>query len=274
MLKINEENVQFWSKIGERGAFGKVIIDIAESHPEMMVVTADLADATRVKEFSKINPDKFIQVGIAEQNMIGIAAGLALSGKTVFATSFACFSSMRACEQVRTDIAYPRLNVKIIGSHGGYANGTLGTTHYAIEDFGIMRSIPNMVILSPADGAEIVKATQAAAEYNGPVYLRFSGIENHSIIYRRDFDFQIGKSIELIEGSDITIIATGSLVSEALKARNLLENEKIYARVIDMHTIKPIDKEAIKKASKDSRLLFTAEEHNIIGGLGSAVSEK
>ena len=159
MLTVNTTTAKTWSEIGERGTFGKTLIEIANKMPDVVVTTADLADATKVREFSKLFPERFFQVGIAEQNMIGIAAGMALYGKTVFATSFACFSSMRVCEQVRTDVAYPELNVKIIGSHAGYVMGTLGTTHYAIEDIGIMRSIPNMVILSPADGAEVMKAT-------------------------------------------------------------------------------------------------------------------
>jgi len=273
MLEVNETNVKNWSLFGERGTFGKTIVDIAKQKPEVVVVTADLADATKVREFSQTFPDRFFQVGIAEQNMVGIAAGLALYGKTVFATSFACFSSMRVCEQVRTDVAYPELNVKIIGSHAGYVMGTLGTTHYAIEDIGIMRSIPNMVILSPADGAEVVKATWAAAEYQGPVYLRFTGGENHPVVHNNDFDFQIGKAITLKGGHDITIIATGSLVAEALGAADLLEKDGISIRVLDMHTLKPIDAEAIRKAAAETKFIFTAEEQNIIGGVGSAVAE-
>ena len=273
MLAINYENVQLWSQIGERGAFGKTIIELANEDENIVVITADLADATKVREFSKVFPGRFFQVGVAEQNMVGIAAGMALYGKTVFATSFACFSSMRVCEQVRTDVAYPKLNVKIIGSHAGYVMGTLGTTHYAIEDIGIMRSIPNMVILSPADGAEVMKATWAAAEYQGPVYLRFTGGDNHPIVHTEEFDFQIGKAIILKDGSDVTIIGTGSLVAGALGAAELLEKDGISTRVIDMHTIKPIDVDIILKAAGETKVIFTAEEHNVIGGLGSAVAE-
>jgi len=273
MLPINKENTRIWSEIGERGTFGKTIIEIAKEKSDVVVITADLADATKVREFSKLFPERFFQVGVAEQNMLGIAAGMALYGKTVFATSFACFSSMRVCEQMRTDIAYPRLNVKIIGSHGGYVMGTLGTTHYAIEDIGIVRSIPNMVILSPADGAEVMKATRAAAEYEGPIYLRFTGGENHPIVYQEDFRFEIGKSITLRDGKDVTLIGTGSLVAECMGAASFLENEGISARVINMHTLKPLDNEVVQKASEETGLIFTAEEHNVIGGLGSAVAE-
>jgi len=273
MLTVNAANAKSWSEIGERGAFGKSLIDVANEMADVVVVTADLADATKVREFSKLFPERFFQVGIAEQNMVGVAAGLALYGKTVFATSFACFSSMRVCEQVRTDVAYPKLNVKIIGSHAGYAMGTLGTTHYAIEDIAIMRAIPNMVILSPADGAEVMKATFAAAKYPGPVYLRFTGVENNPIVHTNEFDFEIGKAITLKEGQDLTIIGTGSLVFEVQGAANLLEKEGISARVLDMHTLKPLDLEAVRKAASETGMIFTAEEHNIIGGLGSAVAE-
>ncbi len=273
MLTINAVNAKTWSELGERGTFGKTLIEVAREMPEVVVTTADLADATKVREFSKTFPDRFFQIGIAEQNMVGVAAGLALYGKIVFATSFACFSSMRVCEQVRTDVAYPKLNVKIIGSHAGYVMGTLGTTHYAIEDIAIMRAIPNMVILSPADGAEVMKATYAAAKYDGPVYLRFTGGENHPIIHSEEFDFEIGKAITLKEGKDLTIIGTGSLVAEAMDAARLLEKDGISARVLDMHTLKPLDADAVRKAAGETGMIFTAEEHNVIGGLGSAVAE-
>ncbi len=273
MLTVNAANTKIWSELGERGTFGKTLIEVANEMPEVVVVTADLADATKVREFSKTFPERFFQVGIAEQNMVGVAAGLGLYGKTVFATSFACFSSMRVCEQVRTDVAYPKLNVKIIGSHAGYVMGTLGTTHYAIEDIAIMRAIPNMVILSPADGAEVMKATFAAARYKGPIYLRFTGGENHPIVHADEFDFEIGKAIPLKEGNDLTLIGTGSLVAETLGAATLLEKDGISARVLDMHTIKPLDVEAVRKAARETGMIFTAEEHNVIGGLGSAVAE-
>ena len=273
MLAVNQSNAQQWSELGQRGVFGKTIIELAKQNSDVVAVTADLADATKVREFSQVFPERFFQVGVAEQNMVGVAAGLALYGKIVFATSFACFSSMRVCDQVRTDIAYPKLNVKIIGSHAGYVMGTLGTTHYAIEDIGIMRSIPNMVILSPADGAEVMKATLAAAEIDGPVYLRFTGGEHHPIVHTSEFEFSVGKAITLKEGKDVTLIGTGSLVAECLGAAQLLEKDGISARVIDMHTLKPIDAEVIGRAGRETSMIFTAEEHNIIGGLGSAVAE-
>lgn len=273
MINLDNENINTWSKIGERGAFGKAIVDLARENEDIVVVTADLTDATKVREFSKLYPDRYFNVGIAEQNMIGISAGLALYGKTVFATSFGCFSSMRVCEQIRTDVAYPKLNVKVIGSHSGYAHGTLGTTHYSIEDVGIMRTIPNMVVISPADGMEVVKATCAAAAYKGPVYLRFTGVDNLPIVYHEDYEFKIGQAVELKKGEDITLIGAGSLVSACLNAAELLNEVGISARVINMHTIKPIDKEIILKASDETGMIFTAEEHNIIGGLGSAVAE-
>lgn len=273
MITITEENVKTWSELGSRGAFGKVINDIGANDPDVVVLTADLADATKVREFSKLYPERFFQVGIAEQNMIGIASGFALAGKTPFATTFACFASMRVCEQVRTDVCYPQLNVKIVGADGGLVMGTLGTTHYGLEDIGVLRSIPNLVIISPADGAEIVKATWAAARYKGPVYLRLTGGKDLPVIYNQDFDFEIGKAIQLCDGKDVTIIANGAMLYTALQAASLLENKGIHARVLDMHTVKPLDVEAVRKAAQDTRLIVTVEEHSIIGGLGSAVAE-
>ncbi len=273
MLEINEKTINTLSEIGSRGAFGKAMLYLGETMDDLVVVTADLSDATRVTEFRKRYPHKFYNVGIAEQNMVGIASGLALAGKTVFATTFAAFASMRCCEQLRTDMCYQKANVKLVGADGGVVMGTLGNTHYAIEDISIVRGMPNIVILSPADGLEIVKATIAAAYYKGPVYLRLTGGRNNPIVYREDYKFEIGKAITLKEGKDVTIFATGSLVAVALQAADLLNSKGISARVVDIHTIKPLDDEVIKKAIRETGLIVTVEEHNILGGLGAAVAE-
>ena len=273
MLEINEANVKAWSELGAGGSFGQAMMDVAESFPQALVICADLTDATRVREFSKRFPERFVQVGIAEQNAIGIAAGLALAGKMPFVTTFACFASMRCCEQVRTDLAYPNLNVKLVGSYAGVAFGTLGTTHYALEDVGILRSIANMVVLCPADGLETVKATWAAAQYPGPVYLRLTGGRNLPIVFPQDYSFVIGKAITLREGADASILATGSMVSRALSAADALTGEGIAVRVLDVHTLKPMDAEAVRRAALETGLLVTVEEHSIMGGLGSAVAE-
>ncbi len=273
MLEINEASIAAWAELGIGGTFGKAVMDVAENVPQALVIACDLTDATRVREFSKRFPERFIQIGIAEQNAIGVAAGLALAGKMPFVTTFACFASMRCCEQVRTDLAYPNLNVKLVGAFAGVSFGTLGTTHYALEDVGILRSIANMTILCPADGLETVKATWAAAQHPGPVYLRVTGGRNLPILYDRDYPFTIGQAITLHEGNDATILATGSMVARGLAAADALGREGLAVRVLDMHTLKPIDAQAIRRAAQETALLVTVEEHNIVGGLGSAVSE-
>lgn len=272
-MKINEADIKKWSEIGSRGAFGKAMLELGETMDDLVVLTADLSDATRVTEFRKRFPHKFYNVGIAEQNLVGVATGLAMAGKTVFATTFAAFAAMRSCEQVRTDMGYMKSNVKIVGADAGVVMGTLGNTHYAIEDIAIMRAMPYMVILSPADGAEIVKATLAAAEYKGPVYIRLTGARNNPIVYKEDYRYEIGKAVTLTEGRDVTIIATGTMVAMSIKAAKNLKTRGVSARVVDMHTIKPLDTEVIIKAAAETGIIITAEEHSILGGLGGAVAE-
>ncbi len=273
MLQINDANIKYWSEIGPRGAFGQAMMDIGENTDDVVVLTADLSDATRITTFKQKYPHKFFNVGIAEQNLIGIAAGMALAGKTVIATTFAAFAAMRCCEQVRTDVGYQKANVKILGADGGVVMGTLGNTHYAVEDISIMRGCPNITILSPADGLEIIKATWASVKFKGPVYLRLTGGRNNPIAYRKDYDFEIGKAVTMTEGKDVAIIATGTLVAISMEAAELLKKKGIAARVINMHTIKPIDEDAIKRAVKETKLIVSAEEHSILGGLGAAVAE-
>ena len=259
-------------KLATRESFGKAIAELADQYPDVVVLDADLAAATKTGIFKKAHPERFIDCGIAECNMIGIAAGLAACGKIPFAASFAMFSAGRAFEQVRNSVGYPHLNVKIVGSHAGISVGEDGATHQCCEDIGLMRTIPGMVILNPADHYEMLAAVKAAIEYQGPVYLRLGRLAVESVNNNDDYKFEIGKGITLRDGIDITVIATGLLVGEAVKAADALKAEGISVRVIDMHTIKPLDKELVLKAAKETGKIITAEEHNVIGGLGDAVA--
>ncbi len=259
-------------KKATRDGYGAALLELAETCPNLLVMDADLAAATKTGVFKKAYPDRFIDCGIAEGNMMGIAAGLAASGKTVFASSFAMFAAGRAFEQVRNSIGYPHLNVKIGATHAGISVGEDGATHQCCEDIALMRSIPGMTILNPADDTEARLAVKAAAAHDGPVYLRFGRLAV-PVIFDGSYKFEIGKSVRLTEGNDVTIIATGLMVNEALIAAETLKQEGINARVINMATIKPIDRDAIIAAANDTGAIVTAEEHSIIGGLGSAVSE-
>ena len=259
-------------KMATRESFGKALAEFADQYPDVIVLDADLASATKTGIFQKAHPDRFIDCGIQECNMIGVAAGLAACGKIPFAASFAMFSAGRAFEQVRNSVGYPHLNVKIVGSHAGISVGEDGATHQCCEDIALMRTIPGMVVLNPADHYEMRAAVKAAIEYNGPVYLRLGRLAVESVNNNDDYTFEIGKSITLREGSDITVIATGLLVGEAVKAADALKDQGISVRVIDMHTIKPLDEEAVLKAAKETGKIITAEEHNVIGGLGDAVA--
>ncbi len=257
--------------LSTREAYGDVLVEMGKENEKIFVMDADLSASTMTCKFAEVYPERFFNIGIAEQNMMGISAGLALSGKIPFASTFAVFASMRSSEQIRTSIAYPNLNVKIVVTHSGLSIGTAGATHFSEEDMAIMRSIPNMTVIAPCDALQTKKAVQAAANYKGPVYIRL-GRGDSPVIYK-DLDYEIGKSIEISEGNDITLIATGVMVSKALKAAIRLKEYNISARVIDMHTIKPIDRKAIVKAIIETKGIITMEEHNVIGGLGSAVSE-
>ncbi len=260
------------AKIATRQAYGEALKQLAVENPNVVVLDADLSKSTMTAEFNKVAPERFINVGIAEQNLIGTAAGLSLTGKVPFASSFAMFAAGRAFEIIRNTVAYPKLNVKIAATHAGLTVGEDGASHQAIEDLSLMRSIPNMVVLNPADGVEAKKAVIAAANYNGPVYIRLgrAAVEE---IFDDNYEFQIGKGVELVKGNDASIIATGIMVEKALKASEILKAEGINVRVINIHTIKPIDAELIIKAAKETKRIVTAEEHSIIGGIGSAVLE-
>lgn len=259
-------------KKATREGYGAALVKLGDKYDNLIVMDADLAAATKTGMFKKAFPDKFYDAGIAESNMIGIAAGLAATGHIVFASSFAMFAAGRAFEQVRNSIGYTHLNVKIGATHAGISVGEDGASHQCCEDIALMRTIPGMVILNPADDVEAEKAVFAAAEYEGPVYLRFGRLAVPRI-FDEDYDFQIGKGVELTEGNDVAIIATGLMVNEALMAAKELKKEGINARVINMATIKPLDKDIVIKAAKETGAIVTAEEHNVIGGLGGAVSE-
>ena len=259
-------------KKATREAYGETLVELGEKYPDLVVLDADLAAATKTGAFKKAYPDRFFDCGIAEGNMMGIAAGLAASGRTVFASSFAMFAAGRAFEQIRNSIGYPHLNVKIGATHAGISVGEDGATHQCNEDIALMRVIPGMVILNPADANEARQAVLAAAAWNGPVYLRFGRLAI-PVFTDRDKPFVIGKSTRLTEGRDVTVIATGLLVYEAILAAEQLRAEGIAARVINMACIKPLDRDAVIAAAAETGAIVTAEEHSIIGGLGSAVAE-
>ena len=260
-------------KIATRDSYGNALAELGKEYENLVVLDADLAGATKTSVFQKAFPDRHIDCGIAEANMTGIAAGLATCGKIPFASSFAMFSAGRAFEQVRNSIGYPHLNVKIGATHAGISVGEDGATHQCNEDLALMRTIPGMVIINPADDVEARAAVRAACEYEGPVYLRFGRLAIPVINDDATYHFEIGKGVILKEGTDVTIVATGLCVSESLEAAKLLEEDGISAQVINIHTIKPLDEELIVAAAKKTKKIVTVEEHSIIGGLGGAVSE-
>ena len=258
-------------KCATRDAYGKALKELGK-RDDILVLDADLAKATKTIVFKKEYPEKFIDAGIAEANMMGVAAGLSTVGYTVFASSFAMFSAGRAFEQVRNSIAYPKLNVKIGATHAGISVGEDGASHQCCEDIALMRSVPNMVIINPADDVEAYQAVLAAADFDGPVYMRFGRLAVPRV-NSEDYKFELGKGVTLKDGKDVTIVATGLMVNEALLAAEELKADGIDARGINIHTIKPIDREILVKAAKETGAIVTAEEHSIIGGLGSAVTE-
>ncbi|HJD31889.1 MAG TPA: transketolase family protein [Candidatus Eisenbergiella stercorigallinarum] len=260
-------------KMATREAYGKALAEFGAQYPDLVVLDADLANATKTDAFQKVYPDRHIDCGIAECNMMGIAAGLSTVGKIPFASTFAMFASGRAYEQVRNSIGYPHLNVKIGATHAGITVGEDGASHQCLEDIALMRAIPGMVVINPSDAVEARAAVQAAIEYVGPVYLRFGRAAVPIINDREDYKFEIGKGEVLREGSDVTIVATGICVSSALEAADKLAADGISAEVINIHTIKPLDTELIVKSAKKTGKVVTAEEHTIIGGLGGAVCE-
>lgn len=260
-------------KKATRAVYGEMLVELAEKYPELVVLDADLSSATMTKSFAKAYPDRFLDMGIAEANMIGVAAGLSTCGKKPFANSFAMFTAGRAYEQVRNSVAYPHLNVKCVGSHGGLSVGEDGATHQCLEDLALMSAIPGMTVVNPCDGNEMRQAVLALIEYNGPAYLRLGRMAVETVTDTIDgYKFELGKAAMLRDGKDVTIAATGLMVQRALAAAELLSGEGVSARVLDFHTIKPLDGEALLAAAKETGCIVTTEEHSIMGGLGSAVA--
>lgn len=260
-------------KIATRESYGNALVELGKEHEDVVVLDADLAAATKTGIFKKAFPQRHIDCGIAECNMMGIAAGLAATGKVPFASSFAMFAAGRAFEQVRNSIGYPHLNVKIGATHAGISVGEDGATHQCNEDIALMRTIPGMVVINPSDDVEAKAAVRAAYEHQGPVYMRFGRLAVPVINDRPDYKFELGKGVVLKEGSDVAVIATGLCVSEALDAAEMLEKDGIHPMVINIHTIKPLDEELVISAAKKTGKVVTVEEHSVIGGLGSAVCD-
>ena len=260
-------------KIATRESYGRTLAELGKEHEDFLVLDADLAGSTKTAVFRKAFPERHINCGIAEQNMIGVAAGIAATGRVAFASSFAMFAAGRAYEQIRNSVGYPRLNVKIAATHGGISVGEDGATHQCNEDFALMRTIPGMVVMVPSDDVEAEAMVRAAYAHKGPVYMRFSRLATPVFNNPETYKFEIGKAITMREGKDVAIIAAGLPVASAMEAAEKLAAEGIEARVIDMHTIKPLDEAAVLRAAKEIGKIVTVEEHSVIGGLGSAVAE-
>ena len=269
---IDERNIKIWSTIGARATFGIAALEIAKKIDNLIVCTCDVSTSAGLDRFRKTLPDKYYDLGIAEQNLIGVAAGLASEGFNVITTTFAPFQTLRCCEQIKVNLGYMKQKICMVGIGSGLALGTLGFTHCCVEDVGVLRSIPNLNIVSPADSLETVKALEAAVKSNKSTYLRLTGSSNNPIIYNKDYEFDIGKSVTLMDGSDIVIFCAGAITKNCLIAADILKEKNISTKVVNMHTIKPIDKKILDE-SQTFKLIVSVEEHNIFGGLGSAISE-
>ena len=273
-MKISSLKIKSWAKLGQRGTvFGIVLPELAKQKANLKLLTADVALLSGMERFCSQYPEQFLNVGIAEQNMIGIAAGLALEGDIVFATTYASFLAVRCLEQVRQHLAYMKNNVKLISFSAGMAAAKSGVSHWATEDIAFMNALPNMVVMSPADSLEALKMTEWAAEYEGPVYIRLSGGVDCPIVYENDYDWQAGKIITLTEGREVALIATGLMVKEALAAEKILAEKGISCSVYNLHTIKPLDREKLRAVFQTHSLIVSIEEHNVIGGIGSAIAQ-
>ena len=269
---IDEKSSRLWSLIGSRATFGLTILELGKKN-NLMVLTADTSTSAGLDRFKKTFPEKFLDVGVAEQNLIGIAAGLASEGMNVFTATFGPFQTMRCCEQIKVHVGYMKHKICMVGLASGVVLGTLGYTHCCIEDISIMRSIPGITVISPADCTETVKATLAAIKHKNSVYIRLTGDMNQPVVFNKDYDFEIGKGIKLLDEGNIAIIATGTMVHKSLEAAKILKEKGIIAKVINIHTIKPLDEKLIHELSINSKLLVTVEEHSVIGGLGSAIAD-
>ena len=270
---FNKTNFKIWSRLGMRATFGVAALELGNTVDKLVILTGDVSTSAGLDRFKKKFPDKYLDVGIAEQNLIGIGAGLASEGFNVITTTFAPFQTIRCCEQIKVNLGYMKQKLCMVGLASGLALGTLGYTHCCIEDVGILRSIPNLTIISPADSGEAVKAVLESIEHKNSVYIRLTGGANIDQIYEDDYSFKIGQSITLKEGKDISIFASGTMVKVALDCSKILNKNDIVAEVVNMHTIKPIDINKVNESAKKSKLIVSIEEHNIIGGLGSAIAE-
>ena len=271
-MKYSTATMRMWSRLGPSGSLGAAAMELGSEYSNTLFLTADMTFAAGLERFKNNYPDRIYDLGIAEQNLIGVASGLASEGYCPFAVTYATFLATRALDQVKMNLGYMKQPVKLVGLNAGFAAGILGPTHMGLEDISAIRSIPNITIISPADMTEVVKSIIAAAEYNGPLYIRLTGDMNQTQVYTEDYDFHIGKAVTLLEGSDITFITTGVVTSNVLNAAKSLYENGISSTVINMHTIKPLDENAILKALK-SKLIISVEEHSVIGGLGSSICE-
>ena len=272
-MEINDRNIKLMSTIGPRAAFGLGVTDLAKTNKELIVVTCDVSTSAGLDRFRKTYPDQLIDLGIAEQNMIGVAAGISRENFNVITTTFAPFQTTRCCEQIKVNLGYMKEKITMVGLASGLVLGNLGFTHCCIEDVGILRSIPNISIISPSDSLETVKAVEQALKYHQSCYIRITGGSNNPILNHTDYSFEIGKSITLKKGKDVSIISCGSILNECLEAADELEKKNISTEVVNMHTIKPLDENKILSILENSKLLVSVEEHNIIGGLGTAIAE-
>ena len=273
MIEYNEKNIKTWSLVGSRATFGLISLELAKKEKDLMILTSDVSTSAGLDRFRKTFPEKYIDVGIAEQNLIGIAAGLSSEGYKVFTTTFAPFQTMRCCEQIKVNLGYMKKKVNLVGLASGLVLGNLGYTHCCIEDISITRSIPNLTVISPADCVETAKAIESSLEHENSVYIRLTGGQNNPQVYTKDYKFKIGKAIKLLNGDDVAIFCTGTMVKECLIAADILKSKSLNCSVINIHTIKPIDKKIIEEMSNKKKLIVSVEEHSVIGGLGSAISE-
>ncbi len=273
MNSITREKLQEWSDKGHRTVLGDTLVMLAADKPDMCTVTADLTPTARLTDFKEQYPDRFFDVGIAEQNLIDFSAGLAVEGLQPFAVVLSAIVPMRASEQMRVALGYMNLNAKVVGIEAGVRFGPLGNTHYAMDDIAVARVIPNFTVIAPSDPLQVHKALYAVSEHPGPVYMRLTGAPGFPILYPKDFDYQIGKAIEYRPGNDVAMITTGSMLGVAVEAADLLEKKGVSVRIIDMHTIKPIDTDMLDSVFSQNSLIVTVEEHSSIGGLGGAVAE-
>jgi len=272
-MEFNQKQIKLFSTIGPRASFGLYALELVKKNEDLLVLTCDVSTSAGLDRFRKQHPENYIDLGISEQNLIGVATGLAREKYKVVTTTFAPFQTMRCCEQIKVNLGYMKERITMVGLASGLVLGNLGYTHACVEDVGVLRSIPNITIISPADSLETIKAIEQSFNHKETCYIRLTGGTNNPIVYSEDYDFQIGKSIKLVDGGDIKIFACGASVSLALRVNENLAKNNIDSSVINMHTIKPVDEEAILTEARNAKLFVTIEEHNIIGGLGSAVSE-